>query len=149
MRAEYRESNHAAISIMFYLRRASEIGSEARGAWERATNPLAIIRARSLTADAARYAMTAVNDLETLDEDHSFMLQHEPTNATIRPTKEQQIYIRSMGKLLLVTAISTSDDAAHAYMERHHDDAVVSVLDSLVFMAAKWDRGISVQEEGK
>ncbi len=54
---------------------------------------------------------------------------------------EQKLYVRSMGKLLRVTAIFASDDEANAYMERHRDEAVVACFGQLVFIANLYDRG--------
>lgn len=54
---------------------------------------------------------------------------------------EQKLFVRSMGKLLRVTAIFTSDDEANAYMARHDSQAVVAVFGSLVLLADKYDKG--------
>ena len=56
-------------------------------------------------------------------------------------TDTESFYIRSMGKLLQVTAIFTSDDDANAYMERNDSAAVVANCGPFVFIANKWDKG--------
>jgi hypothetical protein len=54
---------------------------------------------------------------------------------------EQRLYIRSMGKLLRVTAVALTDDAANAHMARHDNDALVAIVNGLRLMADKHDPG--------
>lgn len=59
---------------------------------------------------------------------------------TFRP--EQKFYLRSMGKLLRVTAIFTDEDKANRHMARTND-AVIAVCGKFIFLADKGDRGES------
>ena len=59
-------------------------------------------------------------------------------------TETEHFYIRSMGKLLRVTGIFTSDEEANNYMEKHDSAAVVAVCGGFVFLAHKWDKGESL-----
>lgn len=54
---------------------------------------------------------------------------------------KMQLYVRSMGKLLAVTALFDSDDSANAYCETHRDEGVVATGAGLVFLANLYDRG--------
>ena len=54
---------------------------------------------------------------------------------------KMQIYIRSMGKLLAVTALVNSDDAANQYCETHKDEGVIAQGGGLVFIANLYDHG--------
>jgi hypothetical protein len=61
-------------------------------------------------------------------------------------TDEQQLFIRSMGKALRVTAIATSDVEANEHMRRNEAAAVVAVLGrtrgaQFILLAHKWDQG--------
>lgn len=59
-------------------------------------------------------------------------------------TTTENVYIRSMGKLLRITAIATSDDEANEYMEKHDDAAMIAECGEFIFMANKYDRGTSI-----
>lgn len=62
--------------------------------------------------------------------------------------KEQTLYIRSMGKALLVTALISGEtkdertDAANEYCRKNPDEGVVSEFHGMVFIANIYDRGI-------
>lgn len=56
-------------------------------------------------------------------------------------TQTDHLYVRSMGKLLRVTAVFATDDEANSYMEAHPDDAVVSCAGGIVFLANCYDSG--------
>ena len=58
--------------------------------------------------------------------------------------EHQQMYVRSMGKLLLVTALFTDDDAANRWMERNPDHGVIAVYGDVVFLAHLHDKGLEV-----
>ena len=53
----------------------------------------------------------------------------------------QRLYVRSMGKMLRVTAIWPTDAEANADMERHTNDAVVAVFGPHILLADKYDDG--------
>lgn len=59
----------------------------------------------------------------------------------IRLGKERYVYVRSMGKLLRVTAIATTPEEANAEMERDSHAAVIACFDDLIFLADKYDKG--------
>lgn len=63
----------------------------------------------------------------------------------MRLNDKQKLYIRSMGKMLRVTAVFTNDDKANAYMARHRDEGVVAVFEPLVFLASLHDHGTVVK----
>jgi hypothetical protein len=50
------------------------------------------------------------------------------------------LYVRSMGKRLRVTAIADNDDEANAHMATT-DDAVIACVGPLVLMANMYDKG--------
>lgn len=57
-------------------------------------------------------------------------------------SETEKLYIRSMGKLLRITAAFTNDDEANAYMSRHRDEGVVCVTRSgLILLANLYDKG--------
>lgn len=61
--------------------------------------------------------------------------------------EKQKLYVRSMGKLLRVTAIFTDDDAANEHMDKStNNDAVVAVFGGVVLLADKNDYGRTVIE---
>lgn len=60
--------------------------------------------------------------------------------------KTEWLYVRSMGKALRITAIFTNDDDANRFMERNPDDAVVACFAGLVFLARKYDRGVTIAD---
>ena len=58
---------------------------------------------------------------------------------------EQKLYVRSMGKMLRVTAIYDNDDDANAHIDRSdNDDGVVAVFRPFVLLANLHDKGIEV-----
>jgi hypothetical protein len=63
----------------------------------------------------------------------------------IRPG-QVQLYVRSMGKALKVTAIALNVEYANAHCAKHPDDAVVACIgrDDLVLLANKYDPGITI-----
>lgn len=61
--------------------------------------------------------------------------------------KETRFYIRSMGKLLRVTAMFETDEEANSHMEKHSGSAVVAVLGHLVLVADKHDRGVPMPKD--
>jgi len=52
----------------------------------------------------------------------------------------QMLYVRSMGKLLRITAIFTTDDDANAHSAQSND-AVMAVFGPFILMADKGDKG--------
>ncbi len=52
-----------------------------------------------------------------------------------------QLYVRSMGKLLAVTAMFGNDADSNAYCETHRDQGVVAEGGGLVFLANLHDHG--------
>ena len=59
---------------------------------------------------------------------------------------EQMLYVRSMGKILRITAVFMTDEDANAYMARNKDEAVIAVFGSMVLLANVHDRGIKVMK---
>lgn len=57
------------------------------------------------------------------------------------------LYVRSMGKALKVTAIALNTEIANAYMETHRDQAVVAEIGELVLIADQYDPGIRIPRE--
>lgn len=49
--------------------------------------------------------------------------------------KHQKVYVRSMGKLLEVTAIFTDDKKANKYQENNKDQGVIACYGDAVFIA--------------
>lgn len=58
-----------------------------------------------------------------------------------KATKDQLIFIRSMGKSFRVPAIADNDNEANSYMESHKNTCVIAVFGPLVFLADKYDPG--------
>ena len=59
--------------------------------------------------------------------------------------EHQQLYVRSMGKMLRVTAFYTAVDDANRHMERPgNTDAVVAEFGQLILLADIGDRGLTV-----
>jgi hypothetical protein len=56
-------------------------------------------------------------------------------------TDTENLYVRSMGKLLRVVAMFDNDDDANKYMENHDETAVVACFGSFVLLANKYDKG--------
>ena len=56
-------------------------------------------------------------------------------------SKDERLFIFSMGKRLRITAIFTDDDAANAHMAKT-DDAVIACHGPFIFLANKYDRGL-------
>ena len=60
-----------------------------------------------------------------------------------------ELYVRSMGKALKVTAIATTTADANAYMAKHDEAACIAVIGKvdagqLILMADKYDPGITI-----
>lgn len=68
----------------------------------------------------------------------------------LRPGKVQ-LYVRSMGKALKVTAIALSEEAANLYCQQHDEAAVVAQIgpngNALILLADKYDPGIQIPKE--
>ena len=58
----------------------------------------------------------------------------------MRLSETQVLHIRSMGKLIRVTAIFHSDDEANKYLESHKDEGVIATFAPYVFIANLYDR---------
>lgn len=56
-------------------------------------------------------------------------------------TECQQLYVRSMGKWLRVTACFPTDEAANTFMARNRDHGVVACFGEVVLLANLYDRG--------
>ncbi len=80
-------------------------------------------------------------DREVTNETGDQQGENMKTNYIEGDGTNMQIYVRSMGKLLAVTAIFISDEDANAYCERHNDEGVVAQGGGLVFTANLYDRG--------
>lgn len=61
-------------------------------------------------------------------------------------TSTEHVYIRSMGKLLRITAIATSDDEANSFMSKNDEAAVVADCGGFVFMADRYDHGTKITD---
>lgn len=57
----------------------------------------------------------------------------------------ESLYLRSMGKLLRITAIFESDAEANAYMEKHRDEGLIAEFGKYRFIANLYDPGLKVQ----
>lgn len=58
-----------------------------------------------------------------------------------------QLYLRSMGKLLQITAIFPDDESANRHMGKTNDAVIAEIGrggDKLIFLADKGDRGLVV-----
>ena len=66
----------------------------------------------------------------------------------MRLKSTHHLYVRSMRKLLKVTAIFTDDDAANAYMATHRDEGVVAVMGEFILVANLHDHGNVAAGEG-
>lgn len=55
--------------------------------------------------------------------------------------EHEKLKVATMGKLLDITAIFTSDDEANAYMHRNPDEGVVAEIQGVVFIANVHDMG--------
>ena len=58
--------------------------------------------------------------------------------------EKQTVYVRSMGKVLEVSAIFDNDSDANKYMEKHHDEGVIAVFGNYVFIAEMYQPGLRV-----
>ncbi len=65
-------------------------------------------------------------------------------NVTTLKTPEQMLYVRSMGKLLRITAIAMGMESANKYMETHRDEGLVAEFGSLCLIANLYDPGTKV-----
>lgn len=59
-----------------------------------------------------------------------------------KPKKYEKLYIRSMSKSFLVTAIFDNDKEANEFMEKNENQVVIACFGPLVFLADKYDQGI-------
>ncbi len=57
---------------------------------------------------------------------------------------EEMLYVRSMGKLLRVTAIASTIEAANNYMENHRDEGLVAEFGCFCLMANLYDPGTKI-----
>lgn len=64
----------------------------------------------------------------------------------IKPGKVD-LYVRSMGKVLKVTAIALNTEIANAYMEKHQEAAMVAEVGDLILLADQYDPGITIPKE--
>lgn len=62
-------------------------------------------------------------------------------NGRLRP--EHVLYLRSMGKVLRVTAMFTDVAAANDHMTKT-DDAVVAEFDGVIYLANRYDGGVPI-----
>ncbi len=62
----------------------------------------------------------------------------------MRLKAEEMLYVRSMGKLLRVTAVFRTDAEANAHMEKHRDEGLVAEFGELRLIAHLYDQGIPV-----
>ena len=58
----------------------------------------------------------------------------------------QVIYVRSMGKVLTITALFTNDVRCNKYLESHKDEGVIAVFDEFIFVADLNDQGIKISQ---
>ncbi len=66
---------------------------------------------------------------------------------TFKETGDVQLFVRSMGRLLRVTALFDSTDEANAYMEKHKDQAVVAEIPAtplVILLANVHDKGLKM-----
>lgn len=56
-------------------------------------------------------------------------------------TKDERLFVYSMGKRLRVTAICSTNEEANLHMEKHGDETVIAVFGPFVFLANKYDKG--------
>jgi hypothetical protein len=68
-------------------------------------------------------------------------------SATRLDPERAHLYVRSMGKLLRVTAICISEADANAHMARHDESAVVAMFGPFILLADKWDKGERVDPD--
>ncbi len=54
---------------------------------------------------------------------------------------EQNMLIKSMGKLLKITAIFHNVNEANKYLEKHKDEGVIACYDPYIFIANLYDKG--------
>lgn len=58
---------------------------------------------------------------------------------------EQMLYLRSMGKVLLITAIFTDENDVNAYMEKHKgEEGVIAQFGPYIFLANMRDKGVPI-----
>ena len=57
---------------------------------------------------------------------------------------EQMLYVRSMGKLLRITAIFSDVAEANKYMENHRDEGLVAEFAPFLLIANLYDPGLKV-----
>ena len=59
----------------------------------------------------------------------------------MRLQQHQLVYVRSMGKLLRVTAVFHDEDEANKYMEKHADEGLVACFAPYFLIANVYDKG--------
>jgi hypothetical protein len=57
-------------------------------------------------------------------------------------TGEVKLYVRSMGKMLRITAAFTDTDKTNDYLAKHDDQGVVAEIESTILIANLYDKGI-------
>lgn len=81
--------------------------------------------------------MTNTNPVETVErKPESARAEYVEGDGT-----KMQLYVRSMGKLLAVTALFNNDDRCNDYLENHTDEGVVAQGGNLVMVANLYDHG--------
>lgn len=54
------------------------------------------------------------------------------------------LYVRSMGKLLRVTAVFTSDQEANSFMAKNNSQGIVACFGPYILLANVYDTGLQV-----
>lgn len=98
--------------------------------------------------DGGWEAFAPVGDFLDIDETIAAVTRNTPIPPAVAPVRlklneKQNLYVRSMGKALRVTAIFSEDDDANRHMAKS-DDAVVACFGRLTFMARKYDKGAKI-----
>ena len=73
------------------------------------------------------------------------LAKRENITMTFESPQKVQLYVRSMGKLLKITAAFTDIDFANCYMETHPDDGVVAEIGNTILLANRYDRGMVIK----
>jgi len=58
--------------------------------------------------------------------------------------EEVHMFVQTMGKLLPITAIAPTTEAANLYCERYADDGVVADCGNFVLLANLHDKGVKI-----
>lgn len=56
--------------------------------------------------------------------------------------KRQMLYVRSMGKLLQVTALFITEDSCNTWLAANRDHGVVAVFGPFILVAGLYDKGV-------